>query len=245
MNTVIIVQARMTSTRLPGKVLKAVLGKPLLEYQWERLKKVPLADQIVIATTTNDTDQPIVEFCETRGITCFRGSEDDVLSRYYQAAIKTRADVIVRVTSDCPLIDPDIVNEAISEFLSFGDACDYLSNTVERSYPRGLDVEVMSFVALEAAAHAARKPGDREHVTSYIYTHPYIFQLRQLIGEENLTHYRWTVDEPRDLELISMMLEALYPVTPDFRLADCLDLLDRHPDWKHINAGIAQKLIEG
>jgi spore coat polysaccharide biosynthesis protein SpsF len=241
MKTVIIVQARMTSTRLPGKVLKAVLGKPLLEYQWERLRKVSQVDEIIIATTTNDTDRPIVEFCETRGIACFRGSEQDVLSRYYEAATKAQADVVVRVTSDCPMIDPEIVETAISEFLSYGDACDYLSNTVKRSYPRGLDVEVMSFVALEAAGHAARKQGDREHVTSYIYTHPAIFQVRQLVGEEDLTEHRWTVDEPADLELISMMLEALYPVTPNFRLADCLDLLDRHPTWKNINAGISQK----
>ena len=243
MKTVIIVQARMTSTRLPGKVLRPVLGKPLLEYQWDRLKKVQGADQIVIATTTNDSDLPIVEFCETRGIAYFRGSEEDVLSRYYQAAIKFKADVVVRVTSDCPLIDPEVMDAAIEKFRSFGDTCDYLSNTVERSYPRGLDVEVMSFVALEAAAHAARKPGEREHVTSYIYTHPHIFQLRHLVGDENLTDYRWTVDEQKDFELVSMMLEALYPVTPNFRLIDCLDLIDRHPDWKTINAQVAQKTV--
>ena len=243
MRTVIIVQARMTSTRLPGKVLRTVLGKPLLEYQWERLKKVRGADEIVIATTINDTDRPIVEFCQTRGIACFRGSEADVLTRYYQAAMKFKADIVVRVTSDCPLIDPDVIDDAITEFCSYGDACDYLSNTVKRSYPRGLDVEVMSYVALEAAAHAARKPGEREHVTSYIYNHPYIFQLRQFASAEDYSSHRWTVDEPADLELINMMLEALYPVTPDFRLDDCLDLLERHPEWKAINAGIAQKTV--
>lgn len=244
MKTVIIVQARMSSTRLPGKVLRTVLGKPLLEYLWERLKKVTQAEQVVIATTTNRADDPIVEFCKTRGINFYRGSESDVLARYYETATKFRADCIVRVTADCPLIDPEIVDEAIIRFKDYGDEeCNYLSNTLERTYPRGLDCEVMSYDALEAAHTVARQLPEREHVTPYIYTHPHIFRLQSLTSETDDSRYRWTVDTEQDFELIKMMLEALYPVTPDFRLGDCLDLMERHPDWETINSGVLQKTV--
>jgi len=244
MKTVIIIQARMGSSRLPGKVLKPVLGKPLLEYQWERLKSVRGADQIVVATTTSSADDQIVEFCRTRGIDCFRGSEADVLSRYYEAATTYDADIVVRVTSDCPLIDPDVIDAAISRFGEYGDEqCNYLSNTLERTFPRGLDVEVMAYDALEAAHKVARQLPEREHVTPYIYTHPHIFRLKQLTADSDMSRHRWTVDTEKDFELVKMMLEALYPVTPGFRLEDCLDLLERHPDWADINTDIAQKTI--
>ncbi|HBQ25201.1 MAG TPA: acylneuraminate cytidylyltransferase, partial [Syntrophomonas sp.] len=168
MKTIIIVQARMTSTRLPGKVLKEVLGKPLLEYQIERLRQVRLADELVIATTTNDTDQPIVELCEHLGGAYYRGSEEDVLSRYYEAATQFKADAVVRVTSDCSLIDPGVMDEVIGLYINNRDNYDYVSNTLERTYPRGLDTEVFSMAALEKAYKEAGEQPDREHVTLFM-----------------------------------------------------------------------------
>ncbi|NEO63206.1 MAG: NTP transferase domain-containing protein, partial [Moorea sp. SIO4G2] len=163
MKLVIIVQARMTSTRLPGKVLKQVLGKPLLDYQIERLRRVKLADEIVIATTINQTDEPIVELCNSISIPYFRGSEEDVLARYYGAAVEHQADVVVRVTSDCPLIDPQVIDQVIQFYLDHQGEYDYVSNSLQRTYPRGMDTEVFSFAALDEAFHEASAQPDREH----------------------------------------------------------------------------------
>ncbi|NLX01599.1 MAG: NTP transferase domain-containing protein, partial [Syntrophomonadaceae bacterium] len=168
MKTVIIDQARMTSTRLPGKVMKEVLGKPLLEYQIERLKRTNEADELVIATTTNNTDQPIVEICKRLGVAYYRGSEEDVLSRYYEAATKFGADVVVRVTSDCPLIDPTVVDKVIKHYKDNWDKYDYVSNTLTRTYPRGMDTEVFSYKVLQEVYYNAQEQPEREHVTPYI-----------------------------------------------------------------------------
>ena len=145
MKIVIIVQARMTSTRLPGKILLPVLGKPLLEYQIERLKRCNKADEIVIATTINSSDQPVVNLCERLGIAYYRGSECDVLARYFEAAVASQADVIVRVTSDCPVIDPTVIKQCIDFYLKHYPYYDYVSNSLQRTYPRGMDTEVFSF----------------------------------------------------------------------------------------------------
>lgn len=241
MTTAIIVQTRMTSNRLPGKVLKPVLEKPLLEYQIERLRRVKLADKIVIATTTNATDDPIVELCNAIGVTHFRGSEQDVLSRYYGAAQAIQADVVVRVTSDCPLIDPQIIDQVIQLYLDGDGNVDYASNSLQRSFPRGMDTEVFSFVALEQAHREATEPPQREHVTPFLYQHPERYRIVQLTSPQDLSRHRWTVDTPEDFKLICCMLEALYPQVPDFTLQDCLNLIDCHPDWPTINAHVEQK----
>lgn len=241
MTTAIIVQARMTSTRLPGKVLKPLLGKPLLEYQIERLRRVKLADGIVIATTENTDDDPIVELSEALQVGCFRGSEQDVLSRYYGAAQAYNADRIVRVTSDCPLIDPQIIDQVIQFYLSHSGRYDYVSNSLQRSFPRGLDTEVFPAWALEQAHREATAPPEREHVTPFIYNHPERYAIGQVTAAQDLSHHRWTVDTPEDFELIRRMLEALYPQVPNFTLQDCLDLIDQHPDWPAINGHIEQK----
>lgn len=243
MSTVIIVQARMTSTRLPGKVLKTVLGKPLLDYQLERLRRVKLASRIVIATTTNDTDQPIVEWCERQGIDCFRGSEQDVLARYHGAAALYHADTIVRITSDCPLIDPAVIDRIIQHYLDHRSSCDYASNCLERSYPRGMDVEVFSRRALDEAFAEAAESAEREHVTPFIYRHPERYRLANIAYRENQGRHRWTVDTPEDFELVEKILGALYPAKPSFTLEDVLDLLQRHPDWADINAHVEQKKL--
>ncbi|MBS4096877.1 MAG: glycosyltransferase family protein [Sulfuricella sp.] len=243
MRTVIIVQARMTSTRLPGKVLKTVLGKPLLEYQIERLRRVKLADEIVIATTVNETDQPIVELCQRLGVSCTRGSEEDVLARYYEAAKQYRADVVVRVTSDCPVIDPEVIDEAIRFYLDRQGECDYVSNGLKRTYPRGMDAEVFPFRVLAEAYNEAVDPPEREHVTPFIYRRPQRYRVANVMLEQNQGNHRWTVDTLEDLELVSRIIADLYPVNPSFSMQDILDLLARHPDWSEINAHIEQKKL--
>jgi spore coat polysaccharide biosynthesis protein SpsF len=241
--TVIIVQARMTSTRLPGKVMKEVMGKPLLEYQIERLRQVRLADELVIATTTNDTDQPIVELCERLGVAYYRGSEEDVLSRYYEAAIQFGADIVVRVTSDCPLIDPGVVDEVIGLYIYNRDKYGYVSNTLERTYPRGLDTEVFSMAALEKAHKGAREQSEREHVTLYIYRRPEQFRLANSSSAVDYSQHRWTVDTPEDFELIKLILQELYPVNNRFAWLDVLNILNEHPEWVEINATVKQKEV--
>jgi len=243
MKTVIIDQARMTSTRLPGKVMKEVLGKPLLEYQIERLKRTNEADELVIATTTNNTDQPIVEICKRLGVAYYRGSEEDVLSRYYEAATKFGADVVVRVTSDCPLIDPTVVDKVIKHYKDNWDKYDYVSNTLTRTYPRGMDTEVFSYKVLQEVYYNAQEQPEREHVTPYICWHPERYKLDNVSHHENQSHHRWTVDTPEDFELIKLILQDLYPVSNKFTWLDVLNLLNEHPEWVQINASVTQKEI--
>jgi spore coat polysaccharide biosynthesis protein SpsF len=243
MKAVIIDQARMTSTRLPGKVMKEVRGKPLLEYQIERLLRVRLADELVIATTTNDTDQPIVELCKRLGVAYYRGSEEDVLSRYYEAATQFGADVVVRVTSDCPLIDPGVMDEVIGLYINNRDKYDYVSNTLERTYPRGLDTEVFSYEVLQEAFLNAKEHPEREHVTPYICWHPERFRLNNVFHHENQSQHRWTVDQIEDFLLIENIIKALYPNNPQFNMTDVLNILKGNPEWVELNAGVEQKKI--
>lgn len=243
MSTVIIAQARMTSTRLPGKVLKTVLDKPLLSYFIERLRRATLADQVVIATTINASDEPIVDLCRTLQIGFTRGSEDDVLSRYFDAAVVTGADTIVRVTSDCPLIDPALVDETIRFFHEESANFDYVSNSLETTYPLGMGVEVFSFRALQEAYSEGTEKADREHVTPFLYTHPERYLIGGIRFPRDLSKHRWTVDTPEDLALITRIIETLYPLKSDFNLADILELMVVHPDWPLINANIRQKKL--
>ncbi len=244
MKTAIIVQARMTSSRLPGKVLRSVLGKPLLEYQIERLRRVKGAQALVVATTTNATDDVICEFCTRLDLPVFRGSEEDVLGRYYQAAVITNADHIVRVTSDCPLIDPDVIDKVIALY-NAGERFDYVSNTIERSYPRGLDVEVFSMKALGEMHREAKRAHQREHVTPFIQDQQERYRVGQVHHELDLSSHRWTVDTIEDFELIRLILEALYPVTPRFGMQDVLDLCAKHPTWITLNQHVHQKELSG
>lgn len=243
MKTVIIVQARMTSTRLPGKVLKEILGKSLLEYHIERIRRAQLADDVVIATTINDTDQPIVDLCARLGVACTRGSENDVLGRYYEAATLHKADLIVRVTSDCPLIDPTVIDRVIAFYRDSEGAYDYVSNSLKQSFPYGLAVEVFPYCALETAWREAQAEPEREHVSPFLYTRPERFRIGQVVQAEDLSHHRWTVDTPDDFELVRRIIEALYPGNPQFSTQDVLDLLEKHPDWPAINAHVRQKKL--
>ncbi|WP_071396773.1 cytidylyltransferase domain-containing protein [Bacillus tuaregi] len=245
MKIVAIIQARMGSTRLPGKVLKEVLGKPLLEYQIERVKRSKRIDEIVIATTSKEVDQPIIDLCNRLSLAYYRGSEEDVLARYWQAATKYHATVVVRLTSDCPFIDPDIIDAVISEYLSNLDDYDYVSNTLERTFPRGLDVEVMSMKALEQAHHEARSGVHREHVTSYLYSHPEKFSLGTVKNSFDASQYRLTVDTEEDFQLISRLIHHFSTKGMDFvPFKDILRVLEEKPDWTLINAHIEQKKLD-
>jgi spore coat polysaccharide biosynthesis protein SpsF len=243
MSTAVIIQARMTSSRLPGKVLRQILGRPMLSFQIERLRRAHGFDRLVVATTTNRSDDVIAAFCRAEGLDCFRGSEHDVLARYYEAALESAASVIVRVTSDCPLLDPDVVETVISRFRGF-DGCDYASNMLEPTFPYGMAVEVMSFAALSQAHSHARDPVEREHVTPYIYRRPSQFRIASVEMSPNRSEHRWTVDTPEDFELVSLILEALYPSNPDFRMADVVALLDTHPEWRELNRQVRQITID-
>lgn len=242
MRIVSIIQARMGSTRLPGKVLKKVLGKTLLEYQIERVQRSKFIDEIVVATTIKKADDAIVELCDSLGVRTFRGSEEDVLSRYYESATKYQADVIVRLTSDCPLIDPDIIDQVIQFFLN-NQPIDYVSNTFKRTYPRGLDTEVFSYTTLKRMYKEATLVRDREHVTAYIYTNENKFNFDYLSNDVIYGHHRWTVDTKEDFELIKRIIESIYPVNPKFTMNDIIKLLEVNPSWMKLNEHIEQKKI--
>ncbi|MFH0898175.1 MAG: glycosyltransferase family protein [bacterium] len=243
MNIVIIVQARMNSTRLPGKVLKKVLGKTLLEYQVERLNRVKKAHKIVIATTTNNADSKIAVLCKTLNLDCFRGDEHNVLSRYYYAAKTYHADTIVRITADCPIIDPAVVDNVIAPFIEKFPAYDYVSNTLTRTYPRGLDVEVFSFNALEQAFSHAKGQSELEHVTPFMYKNASLFKLFNVSNANDCSYHRWTVDAPEDFTLVSTLIENLYPTNHHFTMNDVLAYLETHEDLFFINSEIEQKHV--
>lgn len=228
----IIIQARMSSTRLPGKSMAMVEGHPLLWYVVERCK-ASSADVVAVATSVDPTDDPIEGFCRQQNVPCMRGNLEDVLDRYYQAARKLGAETVVRVTGDCPLIDPQIIDQVIARF-RHGDV-DYVSNTIERRFPDGLDCEVCSLAALDRAWREATLKSEREHVTPYLYKHPERFRLGGVRAERDLSAMRWTVDEARDLEFLRAVVHRL---GPDCRMNDIVELLEKEPELMRLNAGI-------
>ncbi|MGN8645696.1 cytidylyltransferase domain-containing protein [Gracilibacillus sp. HCP3S3_G5_1] len=240
MKIVAIIQARMGSTRLPGKVLRKVLEKPLLQYQMDRIRHSSYLDEIVVATTNERKDDAIVDFCQQEKIHYVRGSEKDVLGRYVKAAKEAQADVIVRLTGDCPLIDVQTIDQVIGEFVSNQNA-DYVSNVMERSYPRGYDIEVFSRQTLEHLDRIASRNSDREHVTTYIRDYPHQFHIVNVRHHTNYSTYRLTVDTIEDFQLIEQIIRSLAPKNPYFTLDDVIRLLEEHPDWVNMNANIEQK----
>ena len=246
MSTVAIIQARMTSTRLPGKVLMEVSGRPMLGYQIERVARAKRVDRIVLATTTNATDDPVAAFAESAGIGLYRGSENDVLGRVAEAARTSLAQgtpaAIVRLTADCPLIDPELIDAVVDCLANSAPPVDYASNAIPRCWPIGLDVEAMTFDALMQADLDASDSYDREHVTPFLYRQPDRFRIGHVPSPEPLSHHRWTLDEAADFDLLSAILTALYPTKPNFGYRDVLDLLARRPDLNSLNARVAQKI---
>jgi spore coat polysaccharide biosynthesis protein SpsF len=229
-----ILQARVSSTRLPGKVLKTIVGKPMVLHQLERLRRVRSFDKLVVATSTEESDLPLVELCRREKIECYAGSLDDVLDRFYQTAQKLNPDTIVRLTGDCPLTDPELIDEVIQFHMDGG--YDHSSNSVEPTFPNGLDVSVFKYTCLEQAWNEATLPSDREHVDTFIWKQPGRFKIGHYKETEDRSHFRWTVDEPEDFELITRIYEALYPQNRNFTTDDILHLLDKNPDWIKINA---------
>ncbi|ABU56894.1 acylneuraminate cytidylyltransferase [Roseiflexus castenholzii DSM 13941] len=205
-----------------------------------RTARSAILHDVIVATTIEQEDETIVELCKKHGWPCFCGSINDVLDRYYKAARDYRVDVIVRITSDCPLIDPCIIDLVISKFLE-KNPLDYASNTVQRSFPRGLDVEVVSFEALERAWHEDCNPLWREHVTPYIYLHPEKFALTAVVNNKDYSYMRWTVDTPEDLDFVRRVYDHFGH--DNFSWKEVLAVLDEHQDWLAINSHIQQKVI--
>lgn len=228
-----IIQARLSSTRLPEKVLKPLLGKPMLLRQIERLQHVKQIDKLLVATSVEALDDGIEELCVNHNITCFRGSLDDVLDRYYQAAKPYNPKYIVRLTADCPLTDPAVIDDVVS-FYFRGDY-DYASNALTPTFPDGLDIEIFKFSCLEQAWKEARLSSEREHATPYIYNNPQLFNLVNYENSVDFSHLRWTVDEPEDFEFVTKVYEALYLNDPEFSMDDILKLLKEQPALLKIN----------
>jgi len=237
-----IIQARMGSTRLPGKVLLKVCGKTMLQHLLDRLKRSQRLSAVVVATSIAPQDNAIEAELKRLQTPCFRGSEEDVLARYAGAARQYPADAYVRITADCPLFDAQLLDRMIHRF-SESDS-DYLANTLERSYPRGLDAEIFTRGALEDANTRAAKGYEREHVTPYIIQHPELFRHSSFRGERDFSGYRWTLDTPEDLQLIRAVYETLYPGNPDFSTDDVLKLLAERPELAKLNAHIEQKKLQ-
>lgn len=244
MKTVCIIQARMGSTRLPGKVMLDLCGKTVLEHVIQRVKRVKNIDEIVIATTTDKKDDVIIEEALKCGAKVFRGSEEDVLSRYYYSAKENEADIIIRITSDCPLIDPEVANDVIDFYFRNMDKFDYVSNTLERTFPRGLDTEVFSFKVLEKAFNEATLQRDREHVTPYIWDNPNMFSLGCYKNDVDYSKYRWTLDTEEDFELIRRIYKELFCMkNNDFSMEDILKVYENNKELIEINKDIKQKKI--
>lgn len=240
MRTVLIVQARMTSSRLPGKILLEAAGKPLLAHLVDRLKKVREADEIVIATTVNASDDVVEQFCRHAGIGVFRGSEHDVLSRYAGAAEAFDANIVVRITSDCPMLDPRIVDQYILRYKNSPCRPDYVWCGEAPKLPIGMGVEVFSREALATAHAEATDAYDREHVTPYLRRRDSGFVIEGVAFPRDLHDYRLCVDVPEDFSLVERVLRILAKKTPDYDLDDIIALIDANPHWRAMNAAVVQ-----
>ena len=234
MKIAIIIQARMGSTRLPGKVLKEVNNEPMLLFQYKRLQEVKMADLICIATTTNESDNVIVDLCLDNNIPVFRGSENNVLKRYIDTANHFNADLIVRINSDCPLIDSFEVDAVIKKMIDRPNV-DYVSNILEESFPVGMHIEVFSKNALEKAFLEAKEPDEKEHVTPYIYRNSHKFNILSVVNTIDLSHHRWTVDYQEDLVFIQKVVSLLSHTMNRFKMMDVVELVENTPDLQIIN----------
>lgn len=241
---VAIIQARMTSSRLPGKVMKEISGFPMLFHVINRVSKSRLINQIIIATTDDTSDDEIQKYCDLLGFTCFRGHPYDVLDRFYHAAKLYNAEIIVRVTADCPIIDPEVIDSLIKTFLE--SDVDFVANRLpppwERSFPIGLDVEITSFPALEEAWNKAKTKFEREHVMPYLYVEPGRFKTLIVQHEPDYGKKRFTVDTPEDLEFIRLIFDHFSPKI-DFSWIDVINFLSKNPQLEKINQSISAKKI--
>jgi spore coat polysaccharide biosynthesis protein SpsF len=243
MKIVATIEARMTSSRLPGKVLLPALGRPMLSHLTSRLKAVPSIDEMVLATTINATDDPLVEFAKQDGIRWFRGSEDDVMGRVIGAAESVSADVVVEITGDCPIIDPDLIEQTIQVY-KFNKA-EFASNSAIRCYPDGMDTQVFALDALKRSAAMTADPLDREHVTRHIINHPELFTHVYLVAPPSL---HWpdlglTLDERSDYELVRTLIEYFGNDEAHFGCGDVIHALRQHPEWVAINENVRRTVV--
>jgi spore coat polysaccharide biosynthesis protein SpsF len=243
MRIVSTIEARMSSTRLPEKTMKEMVGKPMLELIIERLKRARQVDEIVVATTTEPEDEVITELAERVGVKWFQGSSEDVLDRVLQAAKAAKADIIVEMTGDNPLLDPELVDEAINIYLK--DKYDYVSNAIKDTYPDGLNVQVFSVKVLDEVARITNDPADRENVSLYIYEHPEKYRLYNMEAPPEFYHpeYRWTIDTEEDFQFAKAVYENLYYKNHNFSIADIMKLIREKPELAEINAHIKQKSV--
>ena len=228
MTTVAILQARMTSTRLPGKVLAPLAGQPMVIRQLERIRRATTLDAIVVATSTDASDDDLVAVLEANGTMVVRGDLDDVLARFIAAMDATQPDVVVRLTADCPLASPKVIDKVVTAFHDSG--ADYVSNTMKPTYPDGVDVEVVKADVLRQVADEATDPPEREHVTLGVYRRHDRFRVENVAGEQDLSSLRWTVDTPDDYAFVTAVYDALYPDNPEFEFEDVLAYLEQHPE---------------
>ncbi len=259
---VAIIQGRMTSSRLPGKILADIAGQPMLQRVFIRTSRAVTVSQTIFATTTDPSDDPVAEYCDFSGIPFTRGSLYDVLDRYYQTAKQTKADVVVRITADCPVIDPALIDDVVNTLLETGEpsfdfVCNRLPPPYHRTYPIGLDAEACTFAALERAWKDAKEPHHREHVMPYLYEgvelsivnrqrsegiSPRGFRVALLHHTTDFGGYRWTVDTPEDLEFIRQVY-ARFEGRDDFSWKDVLTLVHNNPELMKINAGVQHKTL--
>ncbi|MBI3403236.1 MAG: glycosyltransferase family protein [Acidobacteria bacterium] len=227
-----ILQARASSSRLPGKVLKPILGRPMLIHELERARRAHALDAVIVATSDDPSDDAIEALCATAGVGCFRGSLHDVLDRFYQAARPFRPELVVRLLGDCPLLDPELIDRVVA----FQRAGKFdLAGAEMTMFPDGLDLDVIPFAVLEEAWRSAVRPSDREHVSLFITRQPERYRVGLLKNDVDLSHHRWTVDEPEDFEMVRRIYEALYPSNPAFTTRDILNLLAARPELYQLN----------
>ncbi len=241
LKTTAIIQARIGSTRLPKKIFLPLSGKPILWHVYQRVKRSKMINDVIIATTDLPEDDLVENFCIENKINFFRGSSDNVLSRYYFAAKQFQSEIIVRITSDCPMIDSNIIDEIIKLFLV--ENADYASNVLERTFPRGYDTEVFSFNALEKTFFEAKQNFEREHVTPFIYNHPEIFKLVSYKTDKHYSSLRLTIDTQEDYNLIKIIFDSLFGVNNFFGLNDVINFLKTKPELLKINQHIEQKKL--
>jgi spore coat polysaccharide biosynthesis protein SpsF len=243
MKILVIIQARMGSTRLPGKVMLPLAGEPLLNRMLQRVAASSVPLDLVVATSVLPEDQPIRDVCQKVGVRCYNGHPTDLLDRHFQAIAGTAPDLVVKIPSDCPLIDPLVIDKVLSSAVDHAGAYDFVSNLHPPSYPDGNDVEVMTIDALETAWKEATRPYEREHTTPFIWDHPSRFRIRNVLWETGLDYsrsHRWTIDYPEDYRLIKAVYDELWTVAqPVFHLQDILDLLQHRPEIKSLNAAYA------
>lgn len=241
----ITIEARMGSTRLPGKTLKLLYGKPMLERMIERLKRVKLADVIIVATTISPDDQPIVDLATKLGVGFYQGSENDVLDRVLKAAQKYEIDLIVETCADCPVVDPGIIDNEIHAFLTHD--VDYVGCHLKKTFPWGLDAKLFDTKTLSEVARITNDPADRENVSLYIYEHPEKYRLFNIeaVGRQRRPDLRLVVDHQEDFDLMEIIFRELYDKKPDFQYDDILDLLERRPELVDINRNVKNILVAG